>query len=622
MSACALARIKLARFVAEIRTVSGTEKATTAIKAGFVGSLVTPMRAVAGNTSWGGMRALVLQPAEAGVDYLLSLGRSARTGFRVKPRELREVANALDADGVGAMWRGFKQGTAPVRGAYAATAGQPIGQRVRNFVQELSARLDAEAITNVLDVERVKYASPVTQTLVDGAFAVLEAADRPFWRAAFDGSIYMQSKLLAIREGATGAERAARARQYFEHPTEEMLARATDDAHYATFKDRNLLSKLATGAKQATRRLADTEPDPAASPYAQAAQRAKQRGAQVGTVMLEQNLPFVGVPSSVAYKMAAVSPLGLLSPNVLGNQAQRARALATAGVGTAMWAAGLALYKEGRITGPMPEDAKERAQWRADGRIPFAVRLGDHWVGLLSLGPASVPLFMGAQLARIRDEEPDAGVPEQAVRGALAAGHVLTEQSYLDGVKRLIDAFGDERAASSLLVSQIPVPAVLGQATRAADPYARDARTLGERVLSRVPGGSFALPKAQAPTGEFVRKSTAERVAAVASPFPMRRASDSPVLTELRRLGVSIGMPSRTMREGGRSTPIARADYEAFVRDAGRETMQALAAMVGDAEYAAMSDDERRLWLENVIGTIRANARQPVRAKTLRTKRQ
>ena len=50
-TSCALARARLARRVAELRPAGKIEKATTAVKAGFVGSIVTPMRALAGNTS-------------------------------------------------------------------------------------------------------------------------------------------------------------------------------------------------------------------------------------------------------------------------------------------------------------------------------------------------------------------------------------------------------------------------------------------------------------------------------------------------------------------------------------------------------------------------------------------
>jgi hypothetical protein len=187
-------------------TRARSRRATTAIKAGFVGSVVTPLRAVVGNASWGGLRHLALQPAESAVDYMLSVGKSARTGFKVQPHEFREISNALDADGVRAMWSGFRKGGKPISGAYQAAkgAGGPIPKRVAAFVQELSTRLDADNVAKVLDVERVKYSSPVTQTLIDGAFAVLEAADRPFWKLAFDGSIYMQSKLMAIREGLSG----------------------------------------------------------------------------------------------------------------------------------------------------------------------------------------------------------------------------------------------------------------------------------------------------------------------------------------------------------------------------------------------------------------------------------
>lgn len=627
---CALAREKLSRYVRELRTPGTVEKATTAIKAGYVGSIVTPLRAVAGNTSWGALRHLVNQPAEAGVDLLLSTAKSARTGFKVPPHEFREVVSALDKDGLSVMLRGFGKGMAPTREAAtaarqgfaadrAAGVGRPsaFGRGIARFVEELSTRLDAENVAKVVEFDRVKYQNPVLQTMVDGAFGVLEAADRPYWKLGFDGSLYMQAKLLAVREGATGAERAARAKAYFESPTMEMVARATDDANYATFKDENLLSRKASEWKGGLKATADKNPTAAPGTYEHSKQWTAQLGAKAASYGVETNLPFTGVPSSVAYKVAAQGPLGFLNiPKLMVGQAERARALATAGVGTAMWAVGYQIAATGRLTGAFPTSPAEKAQWELEGKQPWSVKIGDTWTGLNSLGPAAIPLFMGGNLHRLKNAEPDASPLELAWKEAAFVGNIMTEQTYTMQLKRIIDAFSNERgAAASLVASQVPVPSIVGQVTRAADPYQRDTRRLEDRLTSRLPGGAFVAPKRIDAFGEPVRKTPLERAASILSPFPLKASRDTPLLIELRRLGVTVGKPQRTLRFEKKSIERSDDEYEKMLTEVGPEVHTALEKLIRDPDYADAPDEAKVSEIKRIIRDAHAKANDDARLK-------
>lgn len=612
-NSCALAQQRLARYVAELEQKGGARKATTAIKAGYVGSIVTPMRAVAGNASWGGLRHLAAQPLESGLDYVASVAKSAGTGFKNKPHEFREVANALRDGGAGVLWDGFKKGTAPIRESLtAASDTKGIARKVQKFVEELSTRLDADNVTNVLEFDRVKYKSPVVQTAVDGAYAILEAADRPFWRAAFDASTHMQSRLLAIREGLTGEARAKAAARYFENPTDEMVMRATDDANYATFKDETLLGRGAAFGKRWLEARAEKAPDPGASPTRRDFQALTQRGAKVGHVAVEMNLPFTGVPSSVAGKIGAMSPLGLLSPRILGNQAQKVRAIANASLGTAMWVAGYAAFKKGMITGAMPTTPAERAQWDQEGRQPYSVLIGDKWVGLQSLGPASIPFFIGAQIGHTIEDKPDAGAADIAGSAFGFVGQVMSDQSYLRNVGNLVNAMQDEHKAEALAASQIPAPSIVGQLNRALDPNERDLSNLGHRILaSKVPGGSFLAPKKQAPGGGTLQKDALERASSLVSPFPVRSSTDTPVLKEMRRLGVTLGFPSRTLQRDGKKSAIPQEEYRAMVERLGPEKLRRIEQFIASEKYQRLSDDKRR----DEINRMRDQATTKERAK-------
>lgn len=617
---CAIAREKLVKFVASLREASTREKVTTGLKAGMLGSIVTPARAVVGNAVWGGFRHLALQPAEAAVDYLLSVGRSAATGFKVDVSEYREVVSALDRDGLRAMVRGFREGTKPTREAASAglaefrkapTFHQGLRDGLRSFVQELSLRLDAEQVQRTLDQEPVTYSSPVLQTIVDGAFGILEAADRPFYRLALNSSLYMQAKVLAVKEGARGAEIATRSAYWMAHPTAEMMARAVDDASFATFKDSNVLTRLAQSAKRSVAQAAETKVDPGASRYEQATQAATQKGGQVASYLLETNVPFTGVPSSVAAKSVGLSPVGLLSLVTASSQAQAARTIATAGVGSSLMAAGFALARDGKVSGAAPSSPAERAQWDAEGRTPFSVRVDDVWVDLRPLAPVAAPLFIGAALAQQREERPEATTGEQASAGVVAVGRLMTQQSYLQNVRTLIDALQDERKAGSVLASQIPIPAALGQIARATDPVVRETQSPLDRLRARLPIVSRTLPARQNVLGEEVRRTPLERVAAAVSPLAIREANPDPLLAELDRLRVFVGVPSRGLRVGGQTVQRTPEEYRALVAETGPVIRAELASVLADPDFQRLPDDEKREELQAVIRRVRreANAR-------------
>jgi hypothetical protein len=464
-----------------------------------------------------------------------------------------------------------------------------------------------------LEYEHVKYKSKLAQTLVDGAFTTLEAVDRPFWRMAFDGSLYLQSKLMAVREGLKGQARRAAAQRYFENPTEEMVLRATDDAHYATFKDRGVLASAAGSVKRTTAQAADKDISDL-SGYERSAALAKKRTAAMANTALEVTVPFTGVPSSVTGKMASLSPLGLLNPKILGNQAERARVLANAGVGTAILAAAIEAYKQGLVTGGWPSNAKERAQWVEEGKQPYSVKIGNYWVGIKTLGPVFAAQV--AMAAALVDAAQSADSPSQVVTGAVGgAVQFLTEQTYLKTLSDIKDAVEGEASLGGVAAGAVPVPALIGQANRAIDPKQRDTRGAKNRLLSKLPGGTFLTPERLGPGGVLPEKDVAERASAVVSPFPLSKSRDTELLREMRRLDVAFTMPGKKVTREGETRRLSDRQYRDFVKNAGPETIAELWNVLSDSAYATAPDFERKAALQAIVNGVRMYHREGVKSE-------
>lgn len=604
---------------------SKTERIGTGVKAGFVGSIVTPMRAVAGNASWGTFLQLAREPLAVGIDVVRATGQSAATGWKVPASQFRAMASALDADGMTAFYRGFGKGTQPLTEAWAA-ARSADNSPVATFVQELRQRLAAKpgVPNSTVEYKRTVYGTKAMQTFTDGAFAILEGADRPWWFAAFDTEMYRQAKLMGIKEGLKGDALKQRSAEIMANPTDEMKLRANEAANYATFKDRNPLSHSATTLKQGIKRRADKGVDPTADKETQATQRTAQRLWKAADLIAETKLPFTGVPSSVAGKMVSVSPFGIFNPDLYsGSNLKMARGLANAGAGFGMVGVGMIAADAGLLTGATPRDASERAQWTEAGIQPFSINIdalvdggrpakkGDTWVGLRILGPAASSLFMGFSMRQAQKEEAD-DAGKAFGKGVATSAEFLTQQTYLQSIGEMVETIKGGASVGRIVGSSIPTPALIGQVSRAVDPYVREQKGFTAVAKGKI-GLGHTNPRMMGPTGPLPRKTAIERIGAVASPFPFRTSRDTETLQEIRRLNVPFGMPQRTMRTNKETVQITQDDYEQFVTAIGKPTMDAIEEWLADPDFQRLDDDTKREVLGKVVTQIRSGGRNALK---------
>lgn len=612
-SACALARQRLATFVAQLEPATVADKAGSAIKGGMIGGISAPLKGVVGNLTWGGYKVLAQQPLEAGIDYLQSLGRSIATGGTVKPHEFREVVNALDAGGMRAYGRGFGIGSRTIRegvkagrdAVRALPPGSGFGKTIAAFMDEVTLRMNTDVTRLGINTPtQVRIQNPTMRAVVEGSFALVEASDRPFFEAAFEMSHYMQAKLAAVRQGLKGAARDAEIDRLIANPTDEMATRALLDAQYATFKDKGA---LASGIENFRRRLVQLASDPKGTP-------GTRGGAASLKIAMDLIVPFTGVPTSIVNKGVSMSPLGLLSPRMLDGQAGRSRALANVTLGTSMIAAGYALAKDGLLEGPPPRATNERQDTDATREFN-AVRLGDQWLQINELGPLAMPLFVGAALARQQTAEPEASVADRAATAAAAAGRSVAENSFLQGTRRAIEAMGDENKGEAFAAGLAGglIPAAVGQAARIMDPVDREATTFGERLQNRIPGLRSQLPARGTPFGPQPARTAVERLNNV---LPLRLTPDrsTPETEELRRLGVSVGTRPRMVQGAGNErVPLPQDVYDDVLARRAESVLPTIRQVMADPTYQTLSDVEKRQVLQRVVRATKEYSDAPAR---------
>src|SRR5690606_5853952 len=94
--------------------------------------------------------------------------------------------------------------------------------------------------------------------------------------------------------------------------------------------------------------------------------------------------PFISTPFNILKRAVEYSPAG--AARVVQRDRDAILGAARSAVGTAMMAGAYGLYTQGRITGAPPKDESLRDAFYAEGKRPYAVKIGEQWVPYQHLG--------------------------------------------------------------------------------------------------------------------------------------------------------------------------------------------------------------------------------------------
>lgn len=373
---------------------------------------------------------------------------------------------------------------------------------------------DERNIADKLDYKKVNFGKgPVAKALkgyTDTVFGMLGAQDQPFYYAAKMRSLANQASAMAKNEGLKGKAARDFAQKLIENPTDDMMKYATLDAETAVFQQDSWLAKKAQNL---------------------------QKG-------LEIVLPFAKTPANVANAMINYSPVGIVKTIIenigKGRFDQRlfSQGIGRGITGTAALAIGSALMGNKMMNLSWPTSEKEREQWELEGRLPNTIMIGGKWRNIGVLGPLGMVLIVGGHMRQGMEETGSfAGGLAQAAGGF---GNALTEQSFLSGVNRAIDALKDPKRSFNGFASSLAgsvVPTLIADIARGMDQYERRTDGMIERIQSRIPGARQGLePKVDAFGKKVETPNLFEVLADPTRPGNPTAEANDPVLKELRRL--------------------------------------------------------------------------------------
>ena len=223
------------------------------------------------------------------------------------------------------------------------------------------------------------------------------------------------------------------------------------------------------------------------SRVAQAISNASRNAGSTASILIEGVLPFKKTPINVLKRGIEYSPAGLLQAMTIGtNQLRKGEISAnefidrlSAGMtGTAISYLGVLLFKSGLLVGG-PGDDKEAEFRDSLGAQSYAIKLGDTTYTIDWLAPASMPLFVGAEIQNLADTFD--GIDGRVVYDSiLNIAEPMTKMSMLDGLNTSISSvrYGDDPLsdmATNAVISYIgqAVPTLFGQISRTLDDTAR-----------------------------------------------------------------------------------------------------------------------------------------------------
>lgn len=306
----------------------------------------------------------------------------------------------------------------------------------------------------------------------------------------YEHSIARQAYRGAAAEGLTGDRFNARLAYLTAKPSVEMMKIASDEATEAALmgKGGSLTQRVShlTNLTVDIPGLGPTRPLAFINPFM-----------KVASNMMSQTVLERGIGTGPA---AALFP-GRIRDDILGKNGPVAQA-ETGGrllAGTSLTMVGAGLAMEGLIARSAPSDPRERAMWTLIHGMPHSLNIGGMSYDLSRLGVLGFGLGIAADIQYAASR---IGVDDAAKILSLAVhsfSQNFLDESFMRGPSDLIkaldepDRYGAAYARNLFSSFAVPYSVGMGQIAHEIDPYMRQARTLTDEVIAKIPWWSETL---------------------------------------------------------------------------------------------------------------------------------
>jgi len=412
---------------------------------------------------------------------------------------------------------------------------------------------------------------------------MLGAADEFFKTLVYTADIYSGAQRVALKSGLRGDSLYQKWAELVNNPTEPMKAYARQDALYRTFQ--NDLGSLGN----------------------------KLMSMRNHNIAFRFIVPFMRTPANILKYAYERTPVGFFKAAKRGlTSVQRSELLARATMGTVFMGMAAEMAQQGLITGTGQfMDKNERDRKYAGGWRPNSFKVFGKYISYARIDPASTIVGIAADLNDLAHRFPSMIKNKDAESAAINAlmsfiGNSVNK-TYLRGAFDLFNAITEPPSSTAKknkvlrTLATSPIPSVSGAIARATDPYIREVNSMLDAVKNKIPGLSKTLPAAIDITGKPVKREGGP-IWQMIVPATISTEKDNPVLNELNRLNVSMGMPSKTTKAGkmepGKYARMTSQEWDYISRQ--------ISSTISQPFYRKISDEVKTRILKSIISRQRS----------------
>jgi hypothetical protein len=315
-------------------------------------------------------------------------------------------------------------------------------------------------------------------------------------------------------------------------------------------------------------------------------------------------IPFVNTPMNILKAGIEYSPMGFTTMIRAGDKTTQ---FSKAMIGSTVFAGAAALVANTQSTWATPNNASDRADFQAAGKVPYAIKIGDRWFQYNKMGALAYPIALAAAWKEYSTDPRYENLGGRV--GAAMAGYAkfFGDQSYVQGLTDLtknlegnVKSFAQDTPAN-FARQLVPLDALQGWVNTIFDPKIRVATSPFERLESGIPGLSQNLTERSTPLGEPATRVAPAQNLFNLTPIKTSVESTDPVVRAVGRLGLKIGVPSRVVF----GQTLENDQYQRYVKEVGQDVKQEITSTVLDPSFAKIPKSEQQETIDMIIHNVR-----------------
>lgn len=456
-----------------------------------------------------------------------------------------------------------------------------------------------------------KVANNMVAKPTNYVFRAMSAGDLPFRYAAFENAIRTEAKRQGINQGYKGQALQDYINSRVATPDPELQAYGVRKGNESVYDMDTKLSDLMNRIDK----------------YIDSQDNKVVKNIMKGSKTLVA--PFVKVPSKVLSTAVDYSPLGSVKAivNKIGSKGyttgQFETDLAKSGLGTAGFVGlGYALSAAGLLTGGYPDSQEERDRWRAEGIEPNSIKIGDKYLSLNYLGPASMLMAMGSGVQQRQANGED---PLAITQGVLTdTMTTFLDQSYVQGLNNVLNAVTDSKRYGESYINSLArglTPNLFRQVATATDPKQRQVNNPLEAIISGIPGASQTLDAKVDVYGREIENKQALPLGQAWDALKLSNSRETnDVIDEVNRLHnidpsnkdlqVTPSQAQSTISVNGVNVKLTDDQKTQLQKDIGEAAVASMGQVMNSSEYKNLTDEQKAKALDKARGDAQSQVRK------------